>query len=69
MILEMKTFAFVCDVCRRHSDPVTACSTPSPREAPEGWEEILVGPCGATNYYRNDLFCPSCAEKHRGNPV
>ena len=55
MIRELKTFEYRCDFCGE-----TKVSQSFRQEHPSGWGLIEVGPCGLTDYYRNDLACEKC---------
>lgn len=61
---EVKTFRLRCDRCRRLCDGKSFTATkygdPLP---PKGWKMVSVGPCGLTNYFRNEIHCPQCVEK------
>ncbi len=61
MITELKTFEITCDCCGTSVE--TRASRESRVKYPEGWEIISVGPCGLTDYYRNELRCPKCVKK------
>lgn len=60
MIRELKTVEYSCDFgC---GTKVVASSFGG--DLPQGWGTVKVGPCGITNYYRDDLACPTCLAKY-----
>jgi hypothetical protein len=60
MILEVKTWIFRCDQCRKDSAPV--CDTHQP-PLPEGWKPRDVHNCGMTGYTRHEQICPDCVQQ------
>jgi len=61
MIVEIKVWEIRCDFCpSKHTE--TSAYKPS---APEGWGYVKVGPCGLTDYYRDELACPECLAKRK----
>lgn len=57
---EVQTIQITCDRCR-----TTVIYTPLIDDKPDGWKVISVGPCGMTDYYRNEDRCPACMELER----
>jgi hypothetical protein len=56
MRTELRTWRLTCDKCKK-SVIVQAYLF----ERPKGWGDRSVGPCGLTNYYRDEDLCPKCA--------
>jgi hypothetical protein len=48
-----------CDLCG-FLEAIANTTTPDP---PDGWVMKEVGPCGHTNYFRDELRCPACKDK------
>lgn len=59
MIREKKTFEISCERCGK-TVTVQSVSTP---DLPKGWKTVSVGPCGMTNYYRDEIRCIKCKTK------
>lgn len=37
------------------------------KKPPKGFRTFSVGPCGLTDYFRNEHVCPECAPKYVGH--
>lgn len=55
---EIKKWQFRCACCN-----TTAFVEGPYAELPKGWRYVKVGPCGLTNYYRDEERCPKCVKK------
>lgn len=59
MFQELKTLKVTCDTYGCGTSviiTVRACDS----KLPDGWVYKEVGPCGITDYYKTDVFCPKC---------
>lgn len=52
---ELKVYKFTCYMCH-----VSIIITGRPGEKPPGWEVTQVGPCGMTNYFKDEEVCKDC---------
>lgn len=55
MNFEVKTYKYICDKCKKEAVVHAMYNI-----LPIGWTTEEVGPCGLTDYYRDEDICTSC---------
>lgn len=59
-VRELKQYEIVCDHCGK-----ARVESRDPYLVPDGWSHQSVGPCGLTDYYREELWCRTCTKEAR----
>jgi hypothetical protein len=57
---KLRTYERRCDKCDKRERTEATGSAPL---LPIGWTRRSIGPCGLTNYYRDEEWCPECSVK------
>lgn len=65
MSAELKLYEIKCGRCQT-CEHILSVHKPS---LPEGWTTESVGPCGLTDYYRDEPRCPTCSTLKEGDPT